>query len=124
MAQKLLVIITNKCNNATVGSIYYHQKRLACDLRIYSIEGLKYFIFLVNGKLRTPKAYQISLIINWLNEKHESNIKKLPRCLKALCRDAWLAGFIDADGSFAIRQTFKSETAKNKRNVSLYLFSV
>jgi hypothetical protein len=58
VAYKLLAIITNKCNNAKVGSIYYQQKRLACYLNIHSIEGLKYFVSLVNGKLRTPKAYQ------------------------------------------------------------------
>lgn len=50
VAYKLLAIITNKCNNAIVGSIYHQQKRLACYLNIHSIEGLKFFVSLVNGK--------------------------------------------------------------------------
>ena len=77
---------------------------------IYSVEALKYFICLVNGKLRTPKAYQIDLIIDWLNKKHNANIKKLLISRLAISEDhrefkshdPWLAGFIDADGSFAI----------------------
>jgi hypothetical protein len=121
LAQKLLGIITDKCNNAKIGSIYYQQKRLACYLNIYSIEGLKYFISLVNGKLRTPKAYQINVIIDWLNENHRSNIKKLPIHSKALCSDAWLAGFIDADGSFAIRQTLLTKTTKKQTECQFIL---
>jgi hypothetical protein len=57
---------------------------------------------LAYGKLRTPKAYQINIIIDWLNNKHKSNIEKLPICSEALYKDAWLAGFIDADGSFGV----------------------
>jgi hypothetical protein len=72
-------------------------------------------------KLRTPKAYQINIIIDWLNKKQESNIKKLPLCSEVLCKDAWLAGFIDADGSFAIRQTKKSETTKKQTECQLIL---
>lgn len=121
LAQKLLAIITNECNTDKVGSIYYSQKRLACYLTIYSGEGLEYFISLVNGKLRTPKAYQINMIIDWLNEERGSNIKKLPVCSKALCSNAWLAGFIDADGSFAIRQTLKSEITKKQTECQLIL---
>jgi hypothetical protein len=67
----------------------YHQKRLACNLNIYSIEGLKYFIFLVNGKLRTPKAYQIDHIIDWLNTNHNAQINKFPVCNQPLYAHAW-----------------------------------
>ena len=121
LAEKLLAIITNKCNNAKVGCIYYQQKRLACYLSIYSIQGLKYFISLVNGKLRTPKAYQIDRIIDWLNTNCNAQIKKFPICGQPLSRDAWLAGFIDADGSFAIRQTLKSETTKKQTECQFIL---
>ena len=69
---------------------------------------------MVNGKLRTPKANQIDLIIDWLNKKHNANIEKLPISRLAISEDAWLAGFIDADGSFAIRQTLKSKTIKKQ----------
>jgi hypothetical protein len=60
------------------------------------------------------KPIKINTIIDWLNQKHKSNIEKLPICSEALYKDAWLAGFIDADGSFAIRQIKKSETTKKQ----------
>ena len=121
VAEKLLAIITNKCNNIRAGSVHYHKKRLACYLNIYSIEGLKYFITLVNGTLRTPKAYQINYIIDWLNQKHNTNIQKLPLSNLDLSEDAWLAGFIDADGSFAIRQTLKSKITKKQTKCQFIL---
>lgn len=96
---------------------------MACYLSIYSIEGLDYFIYLVNGKLRTPKAYQINLVIDWLNQNRGTlfNIKKLPICSKMLWGDAWLAGFIDADGSFAIRQTLPIKTTKKQTECEFIL---
>lgn len=121
LVQKLLTIITNKCNKAKVGSIHYQQKRLACYLNIYSIEGLEYVVYLINGKLRTPKAYQIDIIIDWLNEKYKKNIKKLLISRVPLSEDAWLAGFIDADGSFAIRQTLKSKIIKKQTECQFIL---
>ncbi len=101
VAKKLLNYIQHKCNS-NAGSIRYQTKKNACVLNIYSIEGLKYLINLVNGRLRTPKAHQIDLIIDWLNSTHNVNIQRLPISNTALWEDAWLAGFIDADGSFGI----------------------
>lgn len=71
-------------------------------MNIYSIDGLKGIVNLINGKLRLPKAYQIDLIIDWLNQKHNTDIKKLPITRLAISNDAWLAGFIDADGYFGV----------------------
>lgn len=101
VAKKLLNYIMHKCNS-NAGSIRYQKKKNTCVLNIYSIEGLKYLICLVNGRLRTPKAYQIGVIIDWLNSTHNTNIYKLPMANTGLWKDAWLAGFIDADGSFGI----------------------
>lgn len=77
LEEKLLTVIGSKCNsNVKVGSVYYHKTRCACYLTLYSVEALVCFITLVNGKLRSPKAYQIDLIIDWLNQKHNAKLKK------------------------------------------------
>lgn len=114
IVEKLLACISKNCNNYDVGSIYVQHKRSACYLAIRSIEGLNYFTTLVNGKLRTPKVYQLNYIIKWLNQKHNTNLKKLTVSEQSISEDAWLAGFIDADGSFAVRQTLESKTTKKK----------
>lgn len=101
LAKKLLNVIDHQCNSKS-GSIRIQTKKNACVLNIYSKEGLRYLIHLVNGNLRSPKAYQIGLIINWLNQKHHGHIKLLPLSNDDLLNDAWLAGFIDADGSFGV----------------------
>ena len=75
-AEKLLQILTNQ-SKEKVGSIYYHKTRQACYLNIYTKQGLLNFLYLVNGKLRTPKASQIDVVVNWLI-KQGINIKKLP----------------------------------------------
>lgn len=113
LVEKLLLIITEKCGQNT-GSIYYHKTRQACYLNIYSINGLKYFTNLVNGQLRTPKANQIAIVIKWLNKKKHADIQQLPLCNNDLSQDGWLAGFIDADGSFAIRQTLQTKTTSKQ----------
>ena len=78
--------------------------------RFRSIEGLLLIVHLINGKLRTPKAYQIDLIIDWLNQKHNANIKKFPICNHSLSANAWLAGFIDADGYFYVKRSLQTKT--------------
>lgn len=118
-AEKLLQILSDQCEQKA-GSIHYHKTRQACYLNIYSKQGLFNFINLVNGKLRTPKASQIDVIVNWLI-KQGIDIKKLPLCCKPIYKDAWYAGFIDADGSFAIRQTFKRATIKKQTECQFIL---
>ena len=111
-AEKLLQTFSSQCKEK-VGSIHYHKTRQACYLNIYSKGGLLNFINLVNGKLRTPKASQIDVVINWLI-KQGISVKKLPICSEPINKDAWLTGFIDADGSFGIRQTFKRGKIKQQ----------
>ena len=118
-AEKLLQILTNQ-SKEKVGSIYYHKTRQACYLNIYTKQGLLNFLYLVNGKLRTPKASQIDVVVNWLI-KQGINIKKLPLCATPINKDAWYAGFIDADGSFNVRQTLKSGTIKKQTECQFIL---
>lgn len=100
LAQKLLSKIGS-------GFIRYKTKNNACVLTVSSVKGLKWVTTMTNGKFRTPKIYQIHLLIDWLNKHHSASIEKLPVCTKPVSRDPWFAGFIDADGSFGIRYTKK-----------------
>jgi len=114
LAEKLLHIITSRSGTEKAGSIWYQKHRNACYLSIHSVHGLKYVMGLIRGNLRTPKAYQIDLVIDWLNKKHNAGITKLPISKVKLSKDAWLSGFIDAGGSFNVRQTIETTTTKKQ----------
>jgi len=112
LAKKLLEMIG-------YGFIRYKPKNNACVLTVSPVKGLKNIIEYINGEFRTPKIVQLDNLIDWVNLNHSSNIKKLPLKSKNLDKDSWLAGFIDADGSFSIQHT-KLENAK-KRKISCRL---
>ena len=112
LAKKLLEIIES-------GFIRYKNSDNACVIVVSSVAGLKKIVSLINGKLRTPKIGQLEALINWLNKNHNANILLLPLCDSPLLSDAWLSGFIDADGSFSVQYT-KKENAK-KRKISCRL---
>lgn len=107
LAHKLL-------DNISYGFIRYKTKENACVLTVSPVKGLKKLVSLINGKLKTPKIHQLHLLIDWLNKHHEANITKLPVFSGPINGDAWLAGFIDADGSFGIRSTKKAPGIKQK----------
>jgi len=102
------------------GHIAYKPKKNACVLIISAVKGLVKIINLINGELRTPKINQVYLLIDWLNNNHSLNISKLPNKLESLNKDSWLAGFIDADGSFSIQHT-KVENGALKNKISCRL---
>lgn len=114
LVEKLLSHITNRCNGTKVGSVELKKIDNTCRLNIYSIPGLIYLITLINGKFRTPKAYKIDFIIDWLNDKHNAKIKKQPLCSLPLAEDAWLAGFIDTDGCFYIELAKKTKITNRR----------
>lgn len=61
-------------------------------------------VCLLNGYLRTPKIHQFNILLNSLKTKYSAlNIQKVDT--SPLSENAWLAGFIDADGCFKIRYT-------------------
>ena len=113
LAKKLLNIIG-------YGFIAYKPKDNACILVVSSVKGLKKIIEWINGNFRTPKIIQLYNLIDWINENHSSNIIKLPLKKGNINKDSWLAGFIDADGSFSIQHT-KLENNAKKRKISCRL---
>jgi hypothetical protein len=70
-------------------------------LTINNYEGLIIIVFLLNGKMRTPKINNLYLLIDWLNNKFVNlNLEKKEGDKSFLGSNSWLAGFIDADGHF------------------------
>lgn len=77
-------------------------------LTINNFEGLILICSLINGNMRTPKIHALSRLIDWLNNRFETlNLIKLPLNNSNLSENAWLSGFIEADGHFSIRTTEK-----------------
>jgi hypothetical protein len=63
----------------------------------------------MNSYLRTPKLKKFHDLIDILNTKYGLTLKKHTVQLEDFSKDAWLAGFAEADGSFGIILT-KKET--------------
>ena len=104
LAEKLLKYIGK-------GSIA-SRKNNSIELRFSAFASLKRIVNLINGKFRTPKIDQLHKLINWMNKKHSLNIEKLPIDNSSFLNNNWLAGFIDADGSFYIRYSLKQIICK------------
>lgn len=85
------------------GNIYKVKGRNAYNYVISNLEGLLKIIDLINGKMRTPKIEQLYKLIDWINSNKNHNIVKLPKDDSSLDSNAWLSGFLEADGCFYIR---------------------
>lgn len=82
-------------------------------LTINNYEGLLLLVSLINGYMRTPKIHALLNLIDWLNLRFKDlNMVKNPIDDSPLNSNPWLSGFIEADGSFAIRTTTVSKYPK------------
>jgi hypothetical protein len=82
-------------------------------LTINNYNGLILLISMINGNMRTPKIYSLYNLIDWLNFKFkEIHIPKKPLNENPLDSNAWLSGFIEADGHFSVRTTITSKYPK------------
>lgn len=84
------------------GSIRHKPENNAYVLTISSIKGLCNVVYIINGLLRTPKIYKFQALVQWLNTEGHSNNPVLPVDVSSLLHNAWLSGFLDADGSFDV----------------------
>lgn len=68
----------------------------------------------INGYLRTPKINDFYKMIDFMIENLDNSIKfsKLPLDNSSIHSNSWLAGFVDADGSFNISITARSNNRK------------
>jgi len=115
LADRLLYLI-KKYSRIESGFIRIKQNENACVITISNRDSLIFIVNLMNGKLRGPKIYTFHKLIDWLNLNTELNIPKLGLNSNPLSNDGWLAGFVDADGCFYIRNT--PLTAKSKRRIA------
>jgi hypothetical protein len=104
------------------GSIRHKVENHAYVLTITSISGLINIINLMNGCMRTPKIARFNAMIDWINQSTGSSIPTHNVDNSNLLNNAWLAGFIDADGSFDIRVSQTSGgSSKNRVSARLRL---
>jgi hypothetical protein len=89
------------------GRIRFKHKENAIVWIVNAHDDLIRLINLMNGYLITPKLSQFNDLIFWLNDKHQYLIPIHSLDISDLSSNNWLAGFIDADGSFRIRYTKK-----------------
>lgn len=92
------------------GSISRKKGVNAYILTINSFEGLLLITSIINGNMRTPKIHALSNLIDWLNFKFkEINISKKSLNMSPLDSNAWLSGFIEADGHFSVKTPTSSK---------------
>ena len=89
----------------------------ACTLTISRKKGLEIVVEIINGKVRTPKYKRFIDLITWMNSNYNSKITIREIDKSDLLRNAWLRGFIDADGSFSVSIRKKSIDGKGKNRV-------
>lgn len=70
--------------------------------------------------MRTPKIEALHRLIDWLNQKDvEENILKKKLDSSPIESNAWLPGFIEADGNFYIN--FKVNERKTASHLKYYM---
>lgn len=98
--------------NLGYGSLIRKKGLNAFVLYINDQKGILNLVNLLNGQMKTPKIYSLYKLIDWLNNKRNLNIIKLPLNTDSLKKDAWLSGFIESDGHFSVRTTMKGKYPK------------
>jgi hypothetical protein len=103
----LALIIQKELKN---GSLSKKKGVNAYVLTINNFDGLILLTSLINGNMRTPKIHALNNLIDWLNFKLGSFcIPKKSLNNSPLNSNAWLSGFIEADGHFSVRTTSSSK---------------
>lgn len=97
------------------GRIRFKNKENAIIWILSKHADLLNIINILNGYLRTPKLIKFNELIKWLNENYNYDIKINSIDNSDLNTNGWLAGFIDAEGSFKIRYTKKRIDEKSNK---------
>lgn len=97
---------------AQIGGTVRHKTENNAVVLTFTGASLLKIISLMSGHLRTPKVYQFNKVINWFNTNRGFQLPVYEADTSALLNNAWLSGFIDADGSFKI--TVRVTSGKNR----------
>lgn len=97
------------------GTISKVKHRAVYVLTINNLDGLIAVASLINGNMRGSKYNQLVLLINYLNNKFPNLKMEASISTEPLEKNSWLAGFIEADGSFQVRASSREEKGKNSR---------
>lgn len=84
------------------GNIRLKTDENACALSFQNRESLLKIVKLLSGNLRSPKLVKFNILIDFLNNVLDLNLSPETADSTPLSLNSWLAGFIDADGSFSI----------------------
>jgi len=97
----------------------YEEAGGVCRYSITNADAVINIINRINGKFRTPKIQALYSAIDNLNTWRDANLLKLPLDTSILDTNAWLAGFIDADGHFSIKLTgsYGSDASESRGRV-------
>lgn len=97
------------------GTISKKKQSAAYILTINNFEGLIALCNIINGKMRGPKYHQLVLLISYLNKKFPNIcLQPLGFSITPLGKDSWLTGFIEADGSFQVRNSVNTKIVNTK----------
>ena len=97
------------------GHIREKKAERALVLTVSALPCLVALLNLTHGKYRTPKYEHVNRAIAWVNKHHAKGLPFEVVNNASLANDAWLAGFIDADGSFGMRY----DLPPKKRRISV-----
>lgn len=85
------------------GYLRHKEDNNAYVLTITNLAQIANVIDLIIPYLRTPKLNQVNMLIDWMHLNSDYKFNVVSAWTNNILSDAWLAGFIDADGSFDIK---------------------
>lgn len=86
---------------------------------IGDIEGIKLFVNVVHGKLRSSKNESLNKLIGFINQKYNLIIPNSNLDKSDFSNNCWLTGFTEADGYFGVKIVeAKPKSDTRKRSIS------
>jgi len=87
------------------GSISRKKNQNAYIYTVNNLDGLLLLVYLLNGNMKTNKIYALHRLIDWYNQYKSTSFEKKGLNTDSMISNAWLSGFIEADGHFSLRST-------------------